>query len=63
MDGLASSSECEIRSSIGVQVQIKFTPKGDKDQHAMMKCSLGLKQKDQSSGDKYPYLDRRDNGV
>ena len=63
MDELASSSEGELKSSVRVQVRVKFTPKGGKDQGAMTKCSRGPRRKDQNSYDKYPYLDHGDNDV
>jgi hypothetical protein len=41
-------------------VQAEFTPKGGKDQGATTKHSQGPRQKDLSSYDNTPYLDRGD---
>jgi hypothetical protein len=49
-----------MRSSVRVQVQVEFTPKGGKDQSATTKHSQGPTRKDRSSYSKTSYLDHGD---
>jgi hypothetical protein len=62
-DGVTTSSKEQMRSSVRVRVQGEITSKGVKDQGAMTDHPRGLRRKVQTSYEKTPYLDRRDDDL
>jgi hypothetical protein len=62
-DGVTTSSKEQMRSSVRVQVQGEITSKGGKDQGGTMDHPRGLRHKVQTSYEKTPYLDRRDDDL
>jgi hypothetical protein len=59
-DGVTTSSKEQMRSFVCVQEQGEITSKDGKDQGATTDHPRGLRRKDQTSCEKTPYLDRRD---